>query len=133
MSQSEWESLCDGCAKCCLVKLEDEEDGEVYYTDVACHQLDLATCQCSNYPQRKQLAPECICLKSDDLSSLHWLPETCAYRTLYEGRPLALWHPLVSGDPNSVHLAGISVKDCVVSERDVDPDDLEEHVIHWVN
>ncbi|WIO75634.1 YcgN family cysteine cluster protein [Porticoccaceae bacterium LTM1] len=133
MSTQEWESLCDGCGKCCLVKLEDVDDGQVYYTDVACQQLDLQSCRCKDYPNRRTLVPECICLTTDDLEQFHWLPSTCAYRLLYEGKALPDWHPLISGNPESVHHAGVSVQGCVVSERDVDADDLEEHVIHWVN
>ena len=132
MTQEEWESVCDGCGKCCLHKLEDEESGDVFYTGVACQYLDLNTCKCGEYEQRKSLVPDCITLKLEDVDHLFWLPETCAYRLLAEGKPLFDWHPLVSGDRNSVHKAGISVKGKAISESQVDLDDLEEHVVNWV-
>ena len=133
MSRQEWESLCDGCAKCCLVKLEDEADGEVYYTDVACRQLDLHSCRCRDYPNRKQLVPECLCLTPADMDDFHWLPATCSYRLLHEGRELPDWHPLVCGDRGEIHRAGISVRGRVVSETHIHPDDLEERVVYWVD
>lgn len=132
MSQAEWESVCDGCGKCCLVKLEDEENGQVYYTDVACEQLDLDTCRCRNYSQRKQLVPTCICLTVDDLDDFHWLPRTCSYRLLHEGKGLPGWHPLITGNAESVHMAGISVRDKVVPESAVTAQELEERVILWL-
>ena len=110
MSPIEWESLCDGCAKCCLHKIEDEDNGEIFYTDVACNQLDLDSCQCKNFSKRTDLVDDCIELTKEKLASLKWLPQSCAYRLLDEGKDLHWWHPLVSGDPNSVHTAGISVK-----------------------
>lgn len=133
MNQAEWESLCDGCGKCCLHKLEDEDTGEVYYTDVACQLLDSQTCRCTDYPHRQQEVPDCLVLKPADVAEFHWLPNTCAYRLLAEGRPLPGWHPLLSGDPASVHHADISVAHKVCRESDVDPDDLEEHIIYWMD
>jgi uncharacterized cysteine cluster protein YcgN (CxxCxxCC family) len=130
MSKSEWESLCDGCGRCCTVKFEDTETGCVEFTDVACHQLDTKTCRCRNYAKRKTLVPDCISLTVRMVGKLHWLPKTCAYRLIDEGKDLYWWHPLVSGDPNSVHKAGISVRNKVVSEDDVE--DAEEHIIDWI-
>lgn len=132
MNTQEWESLCDGCARCCLLKLEDDETAEVVYTRVVCHLLDSQRCRCRKYEQRHALVPDCVVLTAAEARSFTWLPQSCAYRTLAEGRPLAEWHPLVSGDPKSVHRAGISVRGKVVSERHVHPDDLEDQVIKWV-
>lgn len=131
MSKAQWESLCDGCAKCCLHKLEDEDTGEVYYTKVSCQYLS-DDCQCQEYERRNELVPNCVWLQPQDLESFHWLPTTCAYRLIYEGKPLPEWHPLVSGDVNSVHSAGISVKGRTLNENFVHPDGMEEHIIHWV-
>ncbi|WP_444932237.1 YcgN family cysteine cluster protein [Microbulbifer sp. SSSA002] len=133
MNLSEWEQLCDGCGRCCLHSLEDDDTGEVYLTNVACRLLDTHSCQCSQYSQRKAHVPGCIQLRIEDIPEFDWLPLTCAYRSLAEGRPLADWHPLVSGDPESVHRAGISVRGRVVSEDSVHPDDMEEHIISWVD
>lgn len=116
MSKSEWESLCDGCALCCLQKIEDEETGDVYFTDVACHLLDTKTCRCSNYSARAKLVADCLVLSADDPDTFHWLPDSCAYRRLAGGKELPDWHPLISGDPDSVHDAGISAKGKIVSE-----------------
>jgi uncharacterized cysteine cluster protein YcgN (CxxCxxCC family) len=130
MSKEEWESLCDGCARCCTVKFEDIDTGLVEFTDVACRQLDTKTCRCKNYAKRKTLVPDCIALTVRMIGKLHWLPSTCAYRLIDEGKDLYWWHPLVSGDPNSVHKAGISVRNKVVSEDEVE--DAEERIIHWI-
>lgn len=132
MTPGEWESLCDGCGLCCLNKLEDEETGEVYHTDLACRYMDQDSCQCTVYSERLDRVPGCTVLTPDRLGDYHWLPLTCAYRTLAEGRPLAEWHPLRSGDPESVHKAGVSVRHRVVSEDQVPEDDWEEHIIHWI-
>ncbi|PCK10030.1 MAG: hypothetical protein COA42_00035 [Alteromonadaceae bacterium] len=134
MNSEEWEALCDGCGKCCLHKLEDEDSGDVYYTDVACKHLDLKLCRCQNYAQRSKLVSGCMRLDKMELNQYFWLPETCAYRLLSEDQPLFEWHPLVSGSQNSVHEAGISVLGRVVEENsvDIDADDMEEHVISWV-
>ena len=132
MTRAEWESLCNGCARCCLHKLEDEADGEVYYTGVVCRYLDEGACQCTQYERRNELVPNCVWLTPDTAESFAWLPSTCAYRTLAERRPLADWHPLVSGDPMSVHRAGISVQGKCVSETHVPEDAFEDYIIRWV-
>jgi hypothetical protein len=131
MSAIEWESLCDGCAKCCLHKIEDEDNGEIFYTDVACNQLNLDSCQCKNFSKRTDLVDDCIELTKEKLASLKWLPQSCAYRLLGEGKELHWWHPLVSGDPNSVHTAGISVKGRCVPE--VGAFDFDDHIVTWPN
>ncbi|MEZ5529007.1 MAG: YcgN family cysteine cluster protein [Porticoccaceae bacterium] len=133
MNGAEWESLCDGCGKCCLHKLEDEDSGEVYYTDVACRLLDPYSCRCSDYPNRLSLVPDCLQLTAGQIEELCWLPSTCSYRLLAEGQPLPSWHPLVSGDTNSVHIADASVRGKVLSELSVSPDDLEERIVYWVD
>jgi uncharacterized cysteine cluster protein YcgN (CxxCxxCC family) len=129
MTPDEWESLCDGCGRCCLNKLENELTGEVYFTDVACRLLDPETCRCASYEDRKRFVPECQILTRRNVKKLGWLPSTCAYRLIDEGQDLYWWHPLVSGDPNTVHEAHISVRGRIVSERDTD--DLENHVVSW--
>jgi uncharacterized protein len=129
LDAEEWESLCDGCGKCCLHKLENDADGLVYYTDVACRLLDTKTCRCSNYAERSTLVEDCIQLSADTLAILAWLPSTCAYRLLSEGKALPAWHPLLTGNPESVHQAGISVRGRCVAESEVD--DLEDHIVMW--
>lgn len=131
MTPDEWESLCDGCGKCCLLKLEDEDTGEIQHTDVACRLLDLNTCRCRSYRKRSQLVPSCIRLSPERLAALEWMPATCAYRLLHEGRDLPWWHHLVSGDRRTVHQAGVSVRHKVISETEIEEDDLEGHVVTW--
>jgi uncharacterized cysteine cluster protein YcgN (CxxCxxCC family) len=118
MSNDEWESLCDGCALCCLQKLEDEETGAVYFTDIACRLLDVETCRCTDYKKRATLVSSCLILEAGNPEAFRWLPGSCAYRLLAEGEDLPDWHPLLSGDPDSVHDAGISAKGKMVSEKE---------------
>lgn len=127
MDRGEWESLCDGCGKCCVHKLEDDDTGELHATNVACRLLDLQTGRCSDYRNRRAHVPECVRLTPEKLETLDWLPDSCAYLRLQRGQGLADWHPLISGDPESVHRAGISVRGWTVSEDDAG--DLEDHII----
>ena len=132
MTRDEWESLCDGCARCCLHKLEDEDTGEVVYTDVVCQYLEQSSCRCQEYQQRNILVPNCVWLKPEDVEAFHWLPNTCAYRLVAEGQPLAPWHPLISGSRSSVLEAGIAVTHRCISETRVAEEDFEDRIIHWV-
>ncbi len=118
MSKDEWETLCDGCALCCLQKIEEEESGDVYFTDIACRLLDTRSCRCTDYTRRAKLVSTCLVLSADDSDAFHWLPDSCAYRRLAEGKDLPQWHHLITGDPNSVHEAGFSVKGKTVSETE---------------
>ncbi|MGE0083806.1 MAG: YcgN family cysteine cluster protein [Desulfococcaceae bacterium] len=129
MTKEEWELLCDGCAACCLHKVEYEETGEVFYTAVACRMLDIAHCRCTAYADRFSLMPDCLHLTPETVSQYRWLPETCAYRLLSEGKDLPDWHPLMSGDPESVHTCGISLRDRAISEQYVNTDDLEAYIL----
>ncbi|MBP5857998.1 YcgN family cysteine cluster protein [Marivibrio halodurans] len=131
MTRAEWESLCDGCGLCCLHKLEDVDTGEVAFTDIACRLLDCQSCRCADYPNRKRHVPDCVRLTPETLPEIYWLPRSCGYRRVAEGRGLAWWHPLVSGDPETVHEAGISARGRVVSEAAID--DAETHVEQWLN
>jgi len=132
LSAPQWEALCDGCAKCCLHKLEDEDSGEVFYTKVRCRYLDEQSCRCTDYANRSVLVPNCIQLRVNELQALDWLPSTCAYRLRAGGQPLPQWHPLVSGDAESVHRAGISIKGRAISDEYVHPDGYDEHIVQWV-
>lgn len=130
MTETEWESLCDRCGKCCLHKLEDETDGEIFYTSVVCDLFDLEHSRCTRYAERCRLVPDCLDLKQHDFAGYRWLPATCAYRLLSEGKALPDWHPLISGSPDSVHDAGVSILSYAVPASQVD--DLEDHIIHWL-
>lgn len=129
MNKDEWESLCDGCGRCCLLKLEDEDTLELYYTSVVCQYHDNDNCCCTKYAERSTLVPDCIQVTPQVAREEKWLPATCTYRLLAEGKPLFDWHPLISGDPMSVHTAGVSVKNKTIDEQYVHPDELEEHII----
>ena len=133
MTTEEWESLCDGCGKCCLLKVEYEDTKEILATSVACNLLDLNSCRCQNYSERKRYVPDCIDLRKKKLSTLPWLPKTCAYRLIHEGKDLEWWHPLVSGSTETVHEAGISVRHKVISEDDLEDidEDLPRYVVDW--
>lgn len=133
MSREQWESLCDGCGRCCLHKVEDTDTGEIFYTELACKLLDRHACRCRHYQTRHRHVPDCIRLGPEHIGHLAWLPETCAYRRLDEGRGLADWHPLVSGDPDSVHEAGISVRGRARSVAGVPEDEYETHLIDWID
>jgi uncharacterized protein len=130
LTRPEWEALCDGCGKCCLNKLEDEDTGEVALTRVACRLLDGSTCLCSRYETRHQYVPECIVLTPRSIRKhLYWLPQTCAYRLRHLGQPLPEWHPLLTGDPESPHRAGVSLRGQTVSETEIGEDDWEDNLI----
>ncbi|MCB2054334.1 MAG: YcgN family cysteine cluster protein [Geminicoccaceae bacterium] len=131
MTPDEWEEVCDGCGKCCLVKLEDEEDGTIYYTDVHCRLLDCTTCRCSDYPDRRRRVPGCIVLSAEARDVLAMMPHSCAYRRLAEGRGLPDWHHLVCGDRERVHRLGRSVAGRAITESEVDERDLEDRVVDW--
>ncbi len=128
MTDAEWESLCDGCGLCCLVRFEDEETLEVIPTRVHCQLFDPERCRCSDYENRKATVPDCIKLTPQNVEALEWMPKSCAYRRIHEGRGLATWHPLISGDPESVHRAGVSVRGETISELTLaDPDDALDY------
>ena len=130
MTQAQWESLCDGCAKCCLVKLQDEDTDEIVFTDIVCNLLDQESCQCTHYAERTKLVPDCVKLTKDNLDKIDFMPPSCAYRLLHEGQDLPDWHPLVSGNPDSVVAAGMSVKGRVTPEVMFEGD-AEERVVDW--
>lgn len=132
MNAEEWEALCDGCARCCLYKLQDEDTNEIYYTNVICRLLDTYRCRCTDYPHRSKLVPTCLVLDADLVSKLSWMPKTCAYRLVAEGKDLEWWHPLVSGSAETVHKAGISVRQRVIPEKDADMDNLEDYIVDWL-
>ncbi|MEO1205935.1 MAG: YcgN family cysteine cluster protein [Pseudomonadota bacterium] len=129
MTADQWESLCDGCGRCCLLKLEDEDTGEIHLTKLSCRLLNVGTCRCSDYENRHHRVSDCLSINPETVRALSWLPPTCGYRKVAEGRDLSWWHPLVSGDPESVHQAGISVRGWVRNEDHVSDDDWSRYVI----
>ncbi len=129
LTETEWESLCDGCAKCCVHKLEDEETGEIHYTCVACRMLDINTCRCTDYPNRHETVPDCAVLSADHPEHFQWMPETCAYRLIHEGKPLPVWHPLITGTPASVHDHGASARKKLIPEFLADEANLEKYMV----
>ena len=129
MTGAEWESLCDGCGRCCLHKLRDDETGALSHTNVACRLLNTTTCRCTSYARRQEKVPDCVAITPAALAAIDWLPPTCAYRLVAEGQDLAWWHPLVSGDPGTVHQAGVSVRGRAVSERRAGM--LEHYIVEW--
>jgi uncharacterized cysteine cluster protein YcgN (CxxCxxCC family) len=132
MNKSEWESLCDGCARCCLIKLENESTGETVYTDIACRLLDTKACRCTDYAHRTKRVRDCLSLTPRRAENLKWLPPSCAYRRLAEGKPLSWWHPLVSGDPETVHAAGVSVRGRVFArERELPRAAYPGRIVEW--
>lgn len=129
----EWEALCDGCGRCCLHKLQDEENDELYYTDVACKLLDLKTCRCSHYEDRIKYVPDCMSIREEGDAVYALLPSNCAYRLRHENKPLPLWHPLFTGNSDTMHALGISIRGKVISEDALKGKDLEERIIHWID
>lgn len=129
LTPAQWERLCDGCARCCLLSFEDEQTGTLYRTRIVCQYLEMHSCRCTIYGERTDLVPTCVRLRPENLERVYFMPPTCAYRLLAEGRALPGWHPLVSGDPESVHRAGMSVRGRAIPENYVHPDDWERYVI----
>ena len=133
LTGEEWESLCDGCGRCCLLKFQDSDDGPVTYTNVSCRILDSGNCRCRNYPARSQIVPDCVRLDASRLAeAAGWLPRSCAYRRLHEGKRLPDWHPLITGDPSTVEAAGISMIGKTICETEIDMDDLEQYAMETV-
>lgn len=131
MTSQEWESLCDGCGKCCMIRLEDEDSGKIADTNIACKLFERTECSCTDYARRCTLVPDCVRLTPDNLGSLDWMPKTCAYRLLYEGFDLPSWHHLVTGDRQSIHEAGMSVRDRTVCETEISSETVENYIIKW--
>ncbi|MEP3891496.1 MAG: YcgN family cysteine cluster protein [Hellea sp.] len=131
MSPREWESLCDNCGKCCCIRLEDDDTGDIYITDVACKLFDPSSCKCTDYPNRSKKVPDCVTLTKDNVEQLHWMPQTCAYRLVSEGKDLPEYHHLISGSRDSIHEAGMSVQGSVTSEIFVSEDEQITRIVIW--
>lgn len=131
MSPSEWESLCDGCGKCCCIRMEDEDTADIYVTNVVCKLFNSATCQCSDYTNRSARVPDCVQVTPENSGQLKWMPRTCSYRLLAEGKDLPEYHHLVTGDKNTIHERGMSVQDAVISEVAVHDEDLPNFIVQW--
>ena len=132
MNAQEWESLCDGCGKCCCIRMEDEDNGKIYVTNVSCKLFDPATCRCTDYEDRRKTVPDCVQVTPGNVAGLKWMPQTCAYRLLSEGKDLPDYHYLVSGDRDSIHRAGMSVQNAVIPEGEIaSEDDLPNHITEW--
>ena len=131
MNENEWESLCDKCGKCCVIKLEDFDTQEVHYTNVSCKLLCEKSASCKNYENRKSIVPDCIILSPDNLKDLKWMPETCAYKLLNEGKELPYWHPLLSGNDKEIVNSGNSVKNKVTNENKIKIKDLPDYIFNW--
>ncbi|WP_036216998.1 YcgN family cysteine cluster protein [Marinospirillum minutulum] len=133
LNNSEWEALCDGCGRCCLHKLQDEEDDQLYYTDVACKLLDLETCRCKHYADRIKYVPDCMSIREEGQAVYALLPSSCAYRLRNENQPLPLWHPLLTGSSDAMYTLGISIRGQVISEETIEDDAIEERIIQWID
>lgn len=133
LNDAEWEALCDGCGRCCLHKLQDEEDDQLYYTDVACTLLNLETCRCDHYVERIKHVPDCMSIREEGQAVYALLPSSCAYRLRNENKPLPLWHPLFTGSTETMHALGISIRGQVISEDDLTDLDIEERIIQWID
>ena len=131
MSPSEWESLCDNCGKCCCIRLEDEVTGDIYITDVACKLFDPASCKCTDYANRSKKVPDCVTLTKNNVAQLKWMPRTCAYRLVSEGKDLPDYHHLISGSRETIHQVGMSVQDAVTSEIFVSEDEQATRIVIW--
>ena len=127
LDRAQWEALCDGCGKCCLLKAEDEDDGQIYMTNIACKLLDIESARCSDYRRRRFYVPDCIRLTKGGLDKFDWLPESCAYKLRGQGRPLPDWHYLVSGSRETIHEAGQSIQGKVITETEAGP--IEQHIL----
>ena len=133
LNTEEWEQLCDGCGRCCLQKLSDEETGEIFYTRVVCRYFDQQSSRCGCYDSRSEKVPDCLRVRDHDIGTLRWIPDTCAYKLRHEGKPLFDWHPLISGSRDAMEQQGITVAGRAIDERHVHPDGLEEQIITWVS
>ena len=131
MNENEWESLCDKCGKCCVIKLEDFDTQQVHYTNVSCKLLCEKSASCKDYENRKSIVPDCIILSPDNLKDLKWMPETCAYKLLNEGKNLPYWHPLLSGNDKDIVNSGNSVKNRVTNENKIKIKDLPDYIFNW--